>query len=316
MSYSGLFRDLSLSNSLLIMPKKCSCGRTRNSNLLCDSSHNKIDAPILHPELVKTSRELASLSSGIKSEDRGNTKFFPTAGQAVEAKKYDSSLPLLPIIQLPVLSSEPTLKFWIQNKEGKCANPKHESIIRDLSILKSNGAKIIFHVDSNGIYSRIFSNANGNSITLDEIDDLLSLGYSIGEVCAISKLICGHSGTCHPKTGGECDVCKEYGQSKFSTPKISRSIDTSYKDDTSLASYSSSFREEINILIAGGKDYRLIKGRIINQENSKSVSLDEVYELCSDLDKGARYILEMLGVYHEREAASNNANKRADLGGR
>ena len=182
--------------------------------------------------------------------------------------------------------------------------------------MQQNGARIMFNLDKEGYYDRVFSNSNGNSVDLSEFCDLLNVGLKVGQVCFMTKLICGVGGRCGPR-GDMCQVCKDYSKGFFE-PKIADiGENENHKSalNEALIKYPFEFAEEIKLLIGKSVDYKLMAGRIVNQENSRSFNLNELFDMCNDMKKGARYVLEMLGVYRDREATTNTALKKQDLGG-
>jgi hypothetical protein len=263
--------------------------------------------------LIASARKKQSDDHGFISDDRGNSQMFPTAGKPVENKKYDLSLPVLQVIQVPPLQSDPTLKYWVENREGK-SHPGQDVIVDQLKLMRSQGARIMLHVDQDGYYTRAFSNSNGNSVLLEEIQALMKCGYTIGEVCGMTKLICGVGGRCGPK-GDMCQVCKDYSTGNFTPVEIEDRTERPKDVMILLKDYPTDFAKEIATIISNGTDYKILAGRIVNQENSRSSSLDDVLSMCNEMKKGPRYILEMLGVMREREAATNTALKKGDLGG-
>lgn len=120
---------------------------------------------------------------------------------------------------------------------------------------------------------------------------------------------CGPNGVCG--NPGPCTMCQDIRDGCY-TDVAFRQEDGAVPD---LLTVGDALDEEINLLVAAGREYRLHGNRIVNMENSKSAGVPEVKNLCRQTGNGVIYVLEMLGVYRQTEAASHTALKRGDLGG-
>lgn len=278
--------------------KACHCGKTASPHGHCDGSHSL------------SARELAARAAGIKQEvNRGNEKLFPIPGQGIDKKKAKTGLPELSVIEVPVLSSEPTLKHWVEQQVGKPLKPEHAPIVEDVKILIENGATIRQNVNPAGYYDRLVSSSNGNTVSYDDVITLHNLGYTTVEALSFTNLLCGMRGQCD--RGGPCLACQS-PQKLVPKPEQRREVDNL---EVAALLQDDEFDSAIISIIKDQRQYTILGGRLFNKENSSSVSLQELREMCEEMGRSPRYVAEMLGVYHQTEAESHTALKRIDVGG-
>ena len=257
---------------------------------------------------ILSARDVAVEQAGIKIRNPADEKMYPVPGQGVLARQTASAFSL-PVIEVQHLNAAPTLKSWLDSQDGKPLCPEHEPIITALKNARKNGAPINLNVNPEGFYNMAFSGANGNSVTIADFKGLLDAGLNLGDCLRVTKLVCGPNGVCG--NPGPCAMCRDIRDGCYTDAVFAKAE----KPAPALLPHADPIDEEINLLVADGRDYRLHGTRIVNMENSKSADVTEVRALCRSMSKGVIYVLEMIGVYRPREGKSHTALKRADLGG-
>lgn len=255
-----------------------------------------------------STRDVAAQDAGFKIRNPADEKMYPVPGQGVLARQTAGSLSL-PIIEVQHLTAAPTLKSWLDSREGKPLCAEHAPIIDALKTARKNGAPINLNVNPDGYYDRAFSGANGNMVEIADFKRLLDAGLSLGDCLRVTKLVCGPNGVCGGK--GPCAICRDIGNGCYTSVEFVREE----KPAPVHLPSNDLLDEEINLLTGEGKGYRLHGNRIVNMENSRSASVNEVRALCRSTGRGVIYVLEMLGVYRTSEAESHTALKRIDVGG-
>ena len=260
-------------------------------------------------EFEKSNREELVQLSGVQVKDLGSEQLYPAAGVPLDRERPNLILSL-PIISVQHLVHAPTLKSWLEERQGKTSCPEHEKVVQYLKDARANGAPIMLNVNDSGFYDRAFSGANGNSVSLDELWSLWSSGLTWGQVLVSKKLVSGANGLCGGKK--PCQQCSEIRNGGLDGGKYIHSFSVRQFNKDGLGD--DDFSVAVRQLIATG-DYRLLVNRIHHCETSSSVSLDEARNLMRETGEGLLYVLEILGVFRPNEAASNTALKRMDLGG-
>ena len=255
-----------------------------------------------------SARDAAAKDAGIKIRNPADEKMYPVPGQGVLARQTAGSLSL-PIIEVQHLTAAPTLKAWLDSRDGLPLCEEHAPIIDALKTARRNGAPINLNVNPEGFYDRAFSGANGNMVEIADFKRLLDAGLSLGDTLRVTKLVCGPNGVCGGK--GPCDICRDIGNGCYTNVEFAKPV----KPVPTVLPSGDPLDEEINLLTAEGKGYRLHGNRIVNMENSKSAGVDEVRGLCKSTGRGVIYVLELLGVFRISEAESHTALKRVDNGG-